>query len=112
MLIESVMDAESLGIGQSAIYKKALLIKLEVQYSLALLRSQARVEVKRMKSCRIDAERLPLLITQHLSKSVDSLRDGEMDTALEELQVADSLLGKFISSLRSKKKKSGEKAEQ
>jgi len=103
------MGTESIGIDQGAIYKKALLCRLEVQYSLALLRHQAKVEAKRTKSCRIDLERLPLLITEQLSKSAASLQDGDMDTALEELQAADSLIGRFISSLRNKKNKSKEK---
>ena len=104
------MDTES-GIDQGAIYKKALLCRLEVQYSLVLLRRQAKAEAKRTKSCRIDPERLPFLITEQLSKSAASLQDGKMDTALEELQAADSLLSRFISSLRNKKNKSGEKEE-
>ncbi|MGA2572574.1 MAG: hypothetical protein ABSF36_00035 [Candidatus Methanomethylicaceae archaeon] len=102
------MGTESIGIDQGAIYKKALLCRLEVQYTLALLRHQAKVEAKRTKSCRIDLERLPLLITEQLSKSAASLQDGDMDT-LEELQAADSLIGRFISSLRNKKNKSKEK---
>jgi hypothetical protein len=111
VLIELVMGTESLDMSQSSIYRKALLCRLEVQYSLALLHRQAMADAKRTKSSRINPERLPFMIFQYLSKSAASLQDGEMNMALEELQAADSLLGRFISSLRNKKNKSGGKEE-
>jgi hypothetical protein len=92
--------ASSLGKKEDA-YKDALLCRLEVQYSLALLRNSYRFEttppkLKRVKYSEILIEQIDTI----LATCEQLFTIGKVEEAFSNLLYADLLLGRLISHIR------------
>jgi hypothetical protein len=102
--INSVIGTD-LSPAKSSDYHAMLLCRLEVQYTLASLNpyyGEARPPPKRED--RVAPSKMIIQIKYHLAASLEALQANEGEAAYAELLAADALLGKLISSARSRKK--------
>jgi hypothetical protein len=93
--------ASSIKGGRDA-YKSVLLCRLEVQYSLYMLRSNFQLETPppKLKRAKISADLLFEQICGFLSRCEIFMKEGKVDEAFAELLSADLLLGRAIPIIR------------
>jgi hypothetical protein len=104
-LVQKISDLISFGIDNNEVYKKVLQCRLEVQYALALLCINCDVECQPQKvQSQPEIERDLIQISDHLSKCKEILSSGKSKEAINDLLIADTLLGQLILWLRRGKK--------
>lgn len=105
-----LQDMISLSAGSGRIaYKKALLIRLELQYSLSMLRLEhgAPPTAARMNERTIDLERALVRLSSHVSKARTLWGEKAYPQCAAELYAADALAGKIIPRLKREVKGEG-----
>ncbi len=104
-MAHKISDLLSFGTDNNEVYKKVLQCRLEVQYALALLCVNCDMECYPQKvRSKPEIERDIIQISDHLSRCKEILSSERNRDAVEDLLVADTLLGQLIIWLRREKK--------
>jgi len=87
-------------------YRKALLVRLELQYALSLLRLERgiRAQAPKTQERTIDLERALVRLSSHLSEALQLYGEKAYAKCASELYAADALDSKIIPRLRKEKK--------
>jgi hypothetical protein len=104
----ALQDIFSLSPGSwSAAHKKALLVRLELQYALTLLKlgHETKIHAKKPQGRTIDLERGIVRLSSHISGAIRSYKVGDYDGCASELYSADALVSKIIPKLSKESKK-------
>lgn len=96
------LSPSSLGLA----FKKALLVRLEIQYSISFLRLGLGVRCQPAKSAEktIDLGRAVVRLSSHISKAMELCNEGDYAGCTSELYAADAISAKIIPKLRKEQK--------
>jgi hypothetical protein len=90
-----------------AAYKKALLVRLELQYALAILKlgHETKIKTPQTPGRTIDLERGLVQLSSHISDALRLCKEEDYDGCASELYAADALVSKVIPKLKKEDKK-------
>ncbi len=104
----ALQDLLSLSPGSwSAAHKKALLVRLELQYSLTILKlgHETKIQAPQPQGRTIDLERGLVQLSSHISSALRLCKEGDYGGCASELYAADALVSKIIPKLKNEGKK-------